>query len=409
MNVLGVFRLPLMVFGGVLLVLSGILLPVRRAPSEAMWLAYVEATGRLPLPDTLHILAPGGAPIHRQRLFRTIIYSFDWSPDARHIVISASFANAIRLYVLEMGTWEVQRLPVAAGNPVTPRWSPDGEWLVMGVWERATPGSDIYRLRLADGHLEALTDTPAVDYAPVWSPDGHWIVFATREPAGDALYRMRPDGSARTLITHTPYRHLQPNWSPDGTRLLYFAAHNLQPGVCIVHITGGAQWCEFPITPGAQSAQVWSPDAQSILYDGVMRPAAAGYETRPTRQAAAGGTLSTPLRIGLDSTAQARLGAWSPDGKAVALVVRTGSETFEVVVVDVKSGAVTYRGNTRAAYLPPLWSPLLDRRWHGVALLIGGLVLIAGGVRHRVQFSASFVTSVFTNIAPVKGLRRGKY
>lgn len=184
-----------------------------------------------------------------------------WSPDGRWLAFSASSAASdLDIFRLELATGEVERLTTGAGDEWFPAWSPDGEriafnardtlgfaglftmradggdveeivpglpqsfrpvWSPDGTWllfqsnctedvllllgevPCAAANFDLYRLRLADGHIESLVSLPGDDYHPAWSPDGQWIAFTMRadNTSNPQILRVRPDGSDIQPIT----------------------------------------------------------------------------------------------------------------------------------------------------------------------------------------------------------------
>ena len=103
-------------------------------------------------------------------------------PDGRHILLRGeNDAGLSRIYRLNLENGElVQLVPELAGAPsyndVFPALSPDGSWLAF-VSERG--GSfDLYRMALATGQVEQLTNDPGRENYPAFSPDGKWLAFA---------------------------------------------------------------------------------------------------------------------------------------------------------------------------------------------------------------------------------------
>ncbi len=96
------------------------------------------------------------------------------------------------------------------GNPVSltsftsgiagsPKWSPDGQFLVFDA--RPGTSADIYTVPTAGGPVTRLTDYPGEDHDPSWSPDGKWIYFGSRRAGGHEIFRMHPNGSGVQQLT----------------------------------------------------------------------------------------------------------------------------------------------------------------------------------------------------------------
>lgn len=74
------------------------------------------------------------------------------------------------------------RLTNIDANHDQPQWTPDGQFIVTARTldpQRDVPWrwSTLYRIRVADGHEEQLTDDSHADSTPQPSPDGQWIAY----------------------------------------------------------------------------------------------------------------------------------------------------------------------------------------------------------------------------------------
>lgn len=161
--------------------------------------------------------------------------TYDVSTRSALVLIDASTAEASEISELE-GEHQLY---------AHPRWSPDGDALVVsiGLYDETDSswiGEAIAVLNRTDAgwsEPEVITDFSAFGSYPDWSPDGETIVFATKDNGwfvntmtnhGKSvewdditpdLYTVRPDGSDLAMITDTAQngRNVgQPSWTPDG-------------------------------------------------------------------------------------------------------------------------------------------------------------------------------------------------
>jgi dipeptidyl aminopeptidase/acylaminoacyl peptidase len=112
-------------------------------------------------------------------------------------------------------------------------WDPDSKSVVFAAnrsedaW-RNPYGSEIYRLNVADGSLEQLTDREGPDMAPVVSPAGDLIAYVGFDERGmtahsTELYVMDDDGgNPRRIDTGFDGSISSPVWSPDGRGLYVY-------------------------------------------------------------------------------------------------------------------------------------------------------------------------------------------
>lgn len=100
-----------------------------------------------------------------------------------------------------------------------PRLAADGRSIVYqsnrtGKWQ-------IWRMDLASGRQDRLTDDPYDDNFVDWSADGEWIAFVTNCDGNEEIYRMRVDGRDLERLTDDPARDIHPYFAPDGASLLF--------------------------------------------------------------------------------------------------------------------------------------------------------------------------------------------
>jgi Tol biopolymer transport system component len=140
-----------------------------------------------------------------------------------------------------------------------------------------------------------------------------WIVYSARTEKGDwDLFLMRPDGSGRRNITNTPdSNEMGARFSPDGKQILF---RRIAPGVKIRHDGWGSQ---------GQLVFANSDGSHPVVY---------------------GAPGDFPWAI------------WSPDGKQVACLTKTGIE-----IRDLATRAIVRKLDRRGIYQQLFWSP--DGRW----------------------------------------------
>ncbi len=144
------------------------------------------------------------------------------------LLLSARFQDRDALIV-----WDLRRHRVAGRyqfpslvSVLSPSWMPDGRSIVFSGLSDAGY-SDLYRVTLPDGRLEALTHDRFQDTDPSPSPDGREVVFASDRAAGgldgaaNLFVRDMATGAVRQL-TRGDWADESPIWSADGR--VYFAS-----------------------------------------------------------------------------------------------------------------------------------------------------------------------------------------
>ena len=101
------------------------------------------------------------------------------------------------------------------------RPSPDGLWLVYD--SDVSGNSDIWRLPLAGGAPEQLTDDPRSDFAPDVSPSGREIAYHAFQDGSREIFVQDLESGVVTQLTAGPeYSESFPRWSPDGSSLVHY-------------------------------------------------------------------------------------------------------------------------------------------------------------------------------------------
>ncbi len=220
--------------------------------------------------------------VERQGQSSTAV-SFGLSADGGRLAVSLGLgAGEANIWVRPVGPGAPTRLSFG-GTDRRPAFSPDGR--MVAFVRDSLNGGDIYG-RLADGsgedHLLAKLDRPIQEV--IWSPDGQWLVLRTDNGArgnGD-LVRVRVADGTVVPITDTPTTEVQPAISRDGRWLAYVVTTAGQPQVFVSPFpeARGSRW---QVTTGGGTMPTWSADGRELyLVDPTNRLVAAPVETRGT-------------------------------------------------------------------------------------------------------------------------------
>ncbi|MGL4397811.1 MAG: Tol-Pal system beta propeller repeat protein TolB [Hyphomicrobium sp.] len=181
-----------------------------------------------------------------------------FSPDGQRIVMSLGTPDGeSSIYEMDLRTRQPRRLTQGGGIDTGPSYAPDGRQIVFESDREGTQqlyvmnsdGSGVRRITLGDGRYST----------PVWSPRGDYIAF-TKQASGRFLIGvMRPDGSGERILTEG-YHNEGPTWAPNGRVLMFFRESqgaNGGPRIHSVDITG---YNERQVgTPAYGSDPAWSP------------------------------------------------------------------------------------------------------------------------------------------------------
>lgn len=223
------------------------------------------------------------------------------------------YNNGIGLLNLENG--EIQNI-FPDGGVASFTWSPDGKQIAFdGVVDGFSP-SHIFMLNVDNKNkkLKQLTQGNNQDEHDLdWSPDGTQIAYVYEygidRPPELALFRL--SDSVSLQITSTKGAELDPSFSPDGKTLAY------------IYVEG---YYEGPMMP-----------PQLMLMD---------IKSRKSRQV----PLNVPVAIQQVS--------WSPDGKTIAFVSKTGKDNCgDIYLVSLDDSSVTRLTELTNCAVQVVWSP----------------------------------------------------
>ncbi len=221
-------------------------------PDHQRTLRQVDRSGRV---ETLPI-DPG--PFHRPR----------FSPDGQRVVVD-HLGMAPDLWVHDLARGGQTRLGTDGYNGV-PLWTPDGARVTFTA---STGGPTDIFWQVADGSRppERLTTTTTKDVLFVepgsWSPDGRVLTFVQGNPGtGRDIWTLTVGeaGGPQPLID-TPAHEAYPEFSPDGDWLAFVSTESGQSDVYVKRYPPTEE--RFRVsTEGGGEAPAWSPDGTQLFY-----------------------------------------------------------------------------------------------------------------------------------------------
>ena len=138
-------------------------------------------------------------------------------------------ALAYATFLESVNVWALPAAPTADDRPrqVTTEQqiiegfdiSPDGLWI---AFDSNRDGSQhIFRMPLAGGPVQRLTDGAWDDFLPKFSPDGRQLAFHSYRLGERKIFTIGAEGGAPVQVTSAPGSYLQADWAPDGNALVF--------------------------------------------------------------------------------------------------------------------------------------------------------------------------------------------
>jgi len=143
-----------------------------------------------------------------------------FSPNSQEILYMSYAGKQPRVFLRDLQTGREESLGAFEGMSFAPRFSNDGNSIVMSIAEGGS--TQIYKMDLRSHRLTKLTDgNGSIDTSPSYSPDGNNIVFNSDRGGSQQLYVMSADGGNVKRISFGDGRYGTPVWSPRGDLIAF--------------------------------------------------------------------------------------------------------------------------------------------------------------------------------------------
>ena len=180
-----------------------------------------------------------------------------FSPDGQRVIMSVDTGRSSNLFTMDLRSRSATRLTDEVANDTSPSYSPDGTQI---VFESDRGGTQQVYIMNADGSNPHRVTFGEGNYGqPVWSPRGDLIAFTRIKGGQFAIGVIRPDGSGERILTEG-FQNEGPTWAPNGRVIMFFRTtpgSNGGPQLWTIDLTG---FSEFRVpTPAFASDPAWSP------------------------------------------------------------------------------------------------------------------------------------------------------
>jgi TolB protein len=186
------------------------------------------------------------------------------SPDGQSVFYSAFFeTNNYEIYELRLSDGNVKRITNSPVVETAPELSPDGSTL---VYARYNPNTERYQVILAGPNGDNPSNIPgASGWDPTWSPDGRRMLFASDARGSVQLYSVRLDGKELKAVTSLPAIRGRSDWSPDGNYMVTYSGPAWNRELFIMY-SDGSNVRQLTPSGGNSQGPSFSPDGKWVAF-----------------------------------------------------------------------------------------------------------------------------------------------
>ena len=173
---------------------------------EKLWRAHVDGSDKLRLTsDALEV------------------FLAHWSPDGTRLALMARKPGGVwQIYLVDASGGKAEALLDETRNAADPGWSKDGVSLVFGrepdLMGKESGSRNLQIINLSTRKLEEIPNSDNL-FSPRWSPDGHWIVALTLDQKNVVLYDVERRQWRRLASTSAA----DPVWGSDSKAIYVHA------------------------------------------------------------------------------------------------------------------------------------------------------------------------------------------
>ena len=236
---------------------------------DGRWAAWVDVDGRL-----WRASSTDGTGRLRLTPDDLDVFLAQWSPDGSQLVLMARQPGQTwQLYLVSATGGLVRKVLADRRNLADPDWSKDGKHLVFGreadLMGKESGPHDIQILDLASLQTQPVSGSENL-FSPRWSPDGRWIVALSLDQTRLMLY----DVLGRSWRALANGSAADPVWSPDSKTVYFHAFADPSSAILRIPITGG------PADAVADLSKLGLPTVDCYFFGGITPNGAPIIEPR---------------------------------------------------------------------------------------------------------------------------------
>jgi hypothetical protein len=202
------------------------------------------------------------------------------SPDGSQVL----FSQEDGLYMENITTGEIHRIPDTLPGDVDAHWSPDGTRIAFLRAENPTSYPNIYMIKADGTGIQRITTQTGDYYLSGWLPDGSTVFFTERTQAGYTLKKVELSSGTMSELSTPKMGNINNAVGPDGNEFVFYEdIDETTLGLYISRLDGSKRRLIASATLAASqitwsfAPAAWSPDGKWLAVD-ILNPTATASE-----------------------------------------------------------------------------------------------------------------------------------
>ncbi len=187
-----------------------------------------------------------------------------FTPDGHFLVYTTYHRGNQDLYITDLRQSRITRpLSRRKGMNLAPAFAPDGKTMVVTLSKDGSP--DLYLMTRKGKILRRLTKKTGINVSPSFSPDGGSLVFVSDRSGRPQLYIMDMTDYRVQRLTFDGQENSEPCWSPKGDKIVFTGRIDGHYQLFTIDPHGGrpfqltSEWGDF-------ESATWSPDGKQLVF-----------------------------------------------------------------------------------------------------------------------------------------------
>ncbi len=188
-----------------------------------------------------------------------------FSPNSQKITyMSYVNRNNPRVYIFDIETGKQEIVGEFPGMTFAPRFSPDGNKIVMSYTDPDIGNSEIYILDLKTRISSRITNNSSIDVSASFSPDGKKLVFNSDRSGRRHLYVTDIKGKDVKRISREAGSYYTPVWSPRGDMIAFTKQQGGQFYIGVMENNGSNE--RMIAKSFHVEGPTWAPNGRFLMY-----------------------------------------------------------------------------------------------------------------------------------------------